>query len=85
MKPQIDNNNIRHLFENIQHSPDCWWVSDEILTLKSPDSFSAGAYTESNKALRDKRVWATTDYFNWVFGQCTLTHLKCIELLAIVY
>ena len=36
-------------------------MSDEILTLESPDSFSVGAYTESDKALCGKSL-ATTDY-----------------------
>ena len=61
MKLQIDNENIQHLFENIWDSPNYWWVSDKILTLESLDSFSTGTYTESDKALHGKRVWATTD------------------------
>ena len=60
MKQQIDNDDIRHLIANILYSPDYWWVLDEILTLKSPDSFNAGFYTESVKALCGKSL-ATTD------------------------
>ena len=36
-------------------------MSDKILTLESPDSFSAGTYTESDKALCGKSL-AMTDY-----------------------
>ena len=49
-----------HLYENFKHSPDYWWVSDEILTPESPDSFSMGAYNENDKALHEKSL-TTTD------------------------
>ena len=77
MQPQIDSDHIWHLFENILHSPDYRWVLDNILTLESPNSFSAGTYTESDKVLRRKSV-ATTDYLLSGFEHYGL--LECLEM-----
>ena len=57
IKLKIDYDDIRTSMKIINNY---WWVLDEILILESPDSFSTGTYTESNKALCRKSL-ATTD------------------------
>ena len=56
-------------------------MSDEILMLKSPDSFSAGAYTESDKALCGKSL-ATIDYDETIYCGTRLIGILEAAILA---
>ena len=54
-------------------------IADEILTLKSSDSFSMGAYTESDKALCGKSL-ATTDYYK----TSTVNHMMMQSIVEVL-
>ena len=60
---------------------------DELLQVKSPDSFQRGAYTASDKALHGKKSLATTDYLHETFIPCVylVIILVCVCVQYVVY